>query len=58
MIAGGVLKGVPCRLDGLEDPYKLFRCHRIKNRVDASPKGLNPTAAIGQIRQLLTKRIL
>jgi len=58
VIAGEVSKGVSCRLDGLEDRYELFRCHRIKNRVDASPKGLNPTAAIGQIRQLLTKRIL
>ncbi|MBI5613177.1 MAG: succinate dehydrogenase iron-sulfur subunit [Gammaproteobacteria bacterium] len=46
------------RLDGLEDPYKLFRCHTIMNCVDVCPKGLNPTAAIGRIRQLLVKRIL
>ncbi len=46
------------RLDGLEDPYKLFRCHAIMNCVDVCPKGLNPTAAIGRIRQLLTRRIL
>ncbi|OGI41799.1 MAG: succinate dehydrogenase iron-sulfur subunit [Candidatus Muproteobacteria bacterium RBG_16_64_11] len=46
------------RLDGLEDPYKLYRCHTIMNCVDVCPKGLNPTAAIGRIRQLLAKRIL
>jgi succinate dehydrogenase / fumarate reductase iron-sulfur subunit len=46
------------RLDDLEDPYKLFRCHSIMNCVDVCPKGLNPTAAIGHIRELLTKRIL
>jgi succinate dehydrogenase / fumarate reductase iron-sulfur subunit len=46
------------RLDGLEDPYKLFRCHTIMSCVDVCPKGLNPTAAIGRIRQLLTRRIL
>lgn len=46
------------RLDDLEDPYKLFRCHSIMNCVDVCPKGLNPTAAIGHIRELLTKRTL
>ena len=46
------------RLDGLEDPYKLYRCHTIMNCVDVCPKGLNPTAAIGHIRELLMKRIL
>ena len=44
------------RLDDLEDPYRLFRCHSIMNCVDACPKGLNPTRAIGKIKELLVKR--
>ncbi len=44
------------RLDNLEDPYRLFRCHTIMNCVDVCPKGLNPSLAIGKIRSLLVKR--
>ena len=44
------------RLDDLEDPYRLFRCHSIMNCVDVCPKGLNPTKAIGKIKDLLVKR--
>ena len=44
------------RLDDLEDPYRLFRCHSIMNCVYACPKGLNPTAAIGKIKELLVRR--
>ncbi len=44
------------RLDNLEDPYRLFRCHTIMNCVDACPKGLNPTKAINHITELLAKR--
>jgi len=44
------------RLDNLEDPYRLFRCHTIMNCVDVCPKGLNPSAAIGRIRALLAQR--
>jgi succinate dehydrogenase / fumarate reductase iron-sulfur subunit len=44
------------RLDDLEDPYRLFRCHTIMNCVDVCPKGLNPTNAIGKIKELLVKR--
>ncbi|TCV90212.1 succinate dehydrogenase iron-sulfur subunit [Sulfurirhabdus autotrophica] len=44
------------RLDYLEDPYRLFRCHTIMNCVDVCPKGLNPTLAIGKIKSLLVKR--
>ena len=44
------------RLDNLEDPYRLFRCHTIMNCVDACPKGLNPTAAIGKIKDMMTRR--
>ncbi|MBL8310888.1 MAG: succinate dehydrogenase iron-sulfur subunit [Burkholderiales bacterium] len=44
------------RLDNLEDPYRLFRCHTIMNCVDVCPKGLNPTKAIGKIKDMLVKR--
>lgn len=44
------------RLDNLEDPYRLFRCHSIMNCVDVCPKGLNPTGAIGKIKEMLVKR--
>ena len=46
------------RLDNLEDPYKLFRCHSIMNCADVCPKDLNPTKAIGYIKQMLLKRRL
>jgi len=46
------------RLDDLDDPYRLFRCHTIMNCTDVCPKGLNPAKAIGHIRQLLLKRVL
>ena len=44
------------RLDNLEDPYRLFRCHTIMNCVDACPKGLNPTKAIGKIKEMMVRR--
>ena len=44
------------RLDNLEDPYRLFRCHSIMNCVDVCPKGLNPTKAIGKIKDLIVNR--
>jgi len=43
------------RLDKLEGPYKLFRCHTIMNCVEVCPKGLNPTKAIGHIKVLMLK---
>jgi succinate dehydrogenase iron-sulfur subunit len=46
------------RLDNLEDPYRLFRCHSIMNCVDVCPKGLNPTGAIGKIKDLMIKRMV
>ena len=46
------------RLDDLEDPYRLFRCHSIMNCVDVCPKGLNPTKAIGNIKDMLVKRMV
>lgn len=44
------------RLDNLEDPYRLFRCHTIMNCADVCPKGLNPSHAIGKIKELLVRR--
>ena len=44
------------RLDNLEDPYRLFRCHSIMNCVDVCPKSLNPTKAIGKIKDMMVKR--
>ncbi len=44
------------RLDGLNDPYRLFRCHTIMNCVDVCPKGLNPALAIGKIKEMLVRR--
>ena len=46
------------RLDNLEDPYRLFRCHTIMNCVDVCPKQLNPTEAIGKIRDMMVRRIV
>ncbi len=46
----------PPALDNLEDPYRLFRCHTIMNCVDVCPKGLNPTRAIGKIKEIMVKR--
>ena len=46
------------RLDNLEDPYRLFRCHTIMNCADVCPKELNPTEAIGKIKELMVKRIV
>ena len=44
------------RLDFLEDPFRLYRCHTIMNCARTCPKGLNPAAAIGQIKKLLVER--
>ena len=44
------------RLANLDGPFKLFRCHTIMNCVEVCPKGLNPTQAIGRIKELMVKR--
>ncbi|MBT5229354.1 MAG: succinate dehydrogenase iron-sulfur subunit [Methylococcales bacterium] len=44
------------RLDDLEGPFALFRCHTIMNCVNVCPKKLNPTEAIGKIKELMLKR--
>ncbi|MCD6035716.1 MAG: succinate dehydrogenase subunit [Rickettsiales bacterium] len=44
------------RLDALEDPFKLYRCHTIMNCTKACPKGLNPAKAIAEIKKLMVAR--
>ena len=44
------------RLANLDDPFSVFRCRGIMNCVNVCPKGLNPTRAIGHIRNMLLKR--
>jgi len=44
------------RLDDLEDPFRLYRCHTIMNCTEACPKDLNPAKAIGEIKQMLAQR--
>jgi succinate dehydrogenase / fumarate reductase, iron-sulfur subunit len=44
------------RLDELEDPFKLYRCHTIMNCTNSCPKGLNPAKAITEIKKLIIKR--
>ncbi|SFB71233.1 succinate dehydrogenase / fumarate reductase iron-sulfur subunit [Microbulbifer thermotolerans] len=44
------------RLSKLDDPFSVFRCHGIQNCVNVCPKGLNPTRAIGHIRNMLLTR--
>ena len=44
------------RLENLEDPYRLYRCHNIRNCVDVCPKGLNPSKAINEIKALKVKQ--
>ena len=44
------------RLAGLDGPFRLFCCHTIMNCVEVCPKGLNPTRAIGRIKELMVKR--
>jgi succinate dehydrogenase / fumarate reductase iron-sulfur subunit len=44
------------RLDNLEDPFRLYRCHTIMNCTKACPKGLNPAKAIAEIKLLMVER--
>lgn len=46
------------RLDELEDPFKLYRCHTIMNCTTTCPKGLNPAKAISNIKQEIAKKSL
>ena len=44
------------RLDALEDPFKLYRCHTIMNCSKTCPKGLNPAQAIANIKAMMVAR--
>jgi succinate dehydrogenase / fumarate reductase iron-sulfur subunit len=44
------------RLDYLEDPFRLYRCHTIMNCAKACPKGLNPAKAIAEIKSMMLAR--
>jgi succinate dehydrogenase / fumarate reductase iron-sulfur subunit len=44
------------RLDYLEDPFRLYRCHTILNCTEACPKDLNPGKAIARIKQMMVER--
>jgi succinate dehydrogenase / fumarate reductase iron-sulfur subunit len=46
------------RLDLLEDPFRLYRCHTIMNCANTCPKGLNPAKAIAEIKKLMVERSL
>lgn len=46
------------RLEALDGPFKLFRCHTIMNCVQVCPKDLNPTRAIGEIKKMMLKKTL
>jgi succinate dehydrogenase / fumarate reductase iron-sulfur subunit len=45
------------RLDALEDPFRLYRCHTIMNCTRTCPKGLNPAKAIAEIKKLMVERV-
>jgi len=44
------------RLDDLEDPFRLYRCHTILNCTRTCPKGLNPGKAIAGIKKMMIER--
>ena len=46
------------RLDALEDPFRLYRCHTIMNCTKTCPKHLNPAKAIAEVKKLLVERSL
>jgi succinate dehydrogenase / fumarate reductase iron-sulfur subunit len=44
------------RLDRLEDPFRLYRCHTIMNCTKTCPKGLNPARAISNTKRMMAER--
>jgi succinate dehydrogenase / fumarate reductase iron-sulfur subunit len=50
-------RGAEERLENLDDPYRLYKCHNIMNCVDVCPKGLNPAKAIARVKQLEMKKL-
>ena len=51
-------EATPERLDQLEDPFKLYRCHTIMNCAKTCPKGLNPAKAIAEIKKMMVERVV
>ena len=49
-------EGTGDRLDELEDPFRLYRCHTIMNCTSTCPKGLNPAKAIGSLKEKMVQR--
>jgi succinate dehydrogenase / fumarate reductase iron-sulfur subunit len=49
-------EGTSERLDDLEDPFRLYRCHTILNCTRTCPKGLNPGKAIAEIKKMMIER--
>jgi succinate dehydrogenase / fumarate reductase, iron-sulfur subunit len=49
-------EGAGERLDQLEDPFRLYRCHTIMNCTKTCPKSLNPARAIAEIKKLMVER--
>ncbi len=49
-------EGTGERLDQLEDPFSLYRCHTIMNCAQTCPKGLNPAKAIAEIKKMMVER--
>ena len=45
------------RLDNLEDPFRLYRCHTIMNCASVCPKGLNPAKAIAEVKKMVAERV-
>ena len=46
------------RLDELEDPFRLYRCHTIMNCANVCPKGLSPAKAIAETKKMMVERQL
>ena len=46
------------RLDSLEDPFRLYRCHTIMNCANVCPKGLNPAKAIAETKKMIVERAI
>jgi succinate dehydrogenase / fumarate reductase iron-sulfur subunit len=49
-------EGTGERLDNLEDPFRLYRCHTIMNCTQTCPKGLNPAKAIAKVKMMMVER--
>ena len=49
-------EGTGERLDELEDPFRLYRCHTIMNCTNTCPKNLNPAKAIAETKKLMVER--